>query len=267
MRLIDDHGYAASIDKSEQGMFVWYQSGREVNPFDAVGGIVPAEKPLRGWRVWWIYSTSIGWRLAHTGQGPGFSATTIRAHCAPHPGGSAAVFRHRLGTLGRWKEVGPARHGHPPQHHPRQHPRRTRQHRRATGYQPEGRRLPDHPARTHQNIDPQHTEGKTMTDNETRDEIAVRRGRIAALEIAKAVHAEQPEAADQIYRREVELGMTDLVNAGAINVLLVLARGFADTQQIPVHDVLEQLWQNEAGTLATLADINNLPTAEQGESQ
>ena len=110
---------------------------------------------------------------------------------------------------------------------------------------------------------PNHEKEPAMTDNDaTREEIAIRRGRIAAIDIAKAVHTEQPETADRIYRREIELGMGDLLHAGAINVLLVLARGFADIQQIPVDDVLEHLWQNEAGTIATLSDINSIPTTD-----
>lgn len=103
-----------------------------------------------------------------------------------------------------------------------------------------------------------------MTANDaTREEIAIRRGRIAAIDIAKAVHDEQPEDADRIYRREIELGMGDLLHAGATSVLLTLARGFAEARDVPVEAVLEHLWQNEAGTLTTLSEINNLPTTNE----
>lgn len=91
-----------------------------------------------------------------------------------------------------------------------------------------------------------------------RDEIAVRRGRVQALYLAKAVHADDAEAADLIYAGVEANGNIKTLTAGAICMLLSIARGFSAATGSSVVDALDHLIEGESGAAVMLAELDGL---------
>lgn len=94
------------------------------------------------------------------------------------------------------------------------------------------------------------------------DEIAVRRGRVQALVLAKAVNADDAEAADLIYAGTEANGTAKTLTAGAICMLLSITRGFAAATGTDVVDALDHLIEGESGAAAMLADLDRLNQEE-----
>ena len=97
-----------------------------------------------------------------------------------------------------------------------------------------------------------------MTEPNHRDEIAVRAGRVQALVLAKAVNADDAEAADLIYAGTEANGTTKTLTAGAICMLLSIARGFAAATGTNVVDALDHLIEGESGAATMLAELDRL---------
>lgn len=92
----------------------------------------------------------------------------------------------------------------------------------------------------------------------TIDEMAVRRGRVQALYLAKAVNADDSDAADLIYKGSVANGTVDALAAGAVCMLLSVARAFTEATGTPVVDALDHLIEGESGAIITLAELDQL---------
>lgn len=97
-----------------------------------------------------------------------------------------------------------------------------------------------------------------MTTEPTTTEMLVRRGRVQALVLAKAVHADDADAADIIFKGAVANGTVDTLTAGAICMLLSALRGFTAATGTTVEDALDHLIEGESGAIITLGELDQL---------
>lgn len=102
-----------------------------------------------------------------------------------------------------------------------------------------------------------------MTDSEYTHEIHVRRGRVQALEMAKAMNAGDPEAAHAIFTHETEHGAVDALTAGAAQMLLSVVRGYASLTDSTPAALIDHLWQQESSAIVVLHELDNLPTTKE----
>lgn len=100
------------------------------------------------------------------------------------------------------------------------------------------------------------------TDPTLQDELRVRRGRLAALDLAAKIRWDLPAEAARIYQYEKNQGTADDLLAGAVAMFLTVVRGYAEMTGSQPEEVIDHLWQTEAGAMVTLADIDKITTTD-----
>lgn len=101
------------------------------------------------------------------------------------------------------------------------------------------------------------------TEPTLQDELRVRRGRLAALDVAAKIRWGLPDEADRIHQYEKRQGTEDDLLAGAVAMFLTVVRGYAELTDSQPEEVIDHLWQTEAGAMVTLADIDKLTTTDE----